>query len=36
MGKSEGHVRDPVVGRPRDQMIGRARDVCGKLFIYAF
>ena len=36
MGKSEEHVRDPVVGRPRDQMIGRARDVCGKLFIYAF
>ena len=24
-----GHLRDPVVGRPRDQMMGRSGDVPG-------
>ena len=31
-----GHLRDPVVGRPRDQMMGRSGDVPGTSVIYVF
>ena len=31
-----GHLRDPVVGRPRDQMMGRSGDVPGTSVIHVF